>query len=67
MRIDRTLAGTEYVCVVLLLTNVTIRLYLVMTPFLEESSGGSHMIRTDVELCVSIFTFCGLLSGAADM
>ena len=67
MRIDRTLAGTEYICAVLLLTNVTIRLYLVMTPFLEVSSGGSHLIKTDVELCISIFTFCGLPSGAADM
>ena len=66
MCIDRTLAGTKYIWAVQLLTNVTLRLYLVMIPFLEVSSGGSHLMRTDVELCVSIVTFCGLPSGAAD-
>ena len=60
----RTLAGTGYLWTVSLLTNVTMRLYLMMTPFLSVSSGGSHLTITDVEVRTSITTFVGGPAGA---
>ena len=61
----RTLAGTGYLWTVSLQTDVTMRLYLMMTPFLSISSGGSHLTITDVEVRTSITTFVGGPEGTA--
>lgn len=64
MCIKKILAGSKYLSTVLLLSNVSVRWYAVITPFLRASSGGSHVMITDKELCTSITTFDGLPVGA---